>query len=49
MMLGQVSAEWCLYLLTAAVPVFLLDVSHISLRNYLVSQARSVFSTLLIV
>jgi len=39
--LGQVSAEWCLYLLITASPLYLHDVSHLSLHNYVVSNSTS--------
>ena len=34
---GQLAAEWCLYLLVYATPLYLYDVSHVSRRNYIVS------------
>ena len=37
MTFGQVSTEWCLYLLSRASPLYLVDIAHISIRDYLVS------------
>ena len=36
--LGQVAAEWCLYLLVSVIPLYLYDISHLSLLRYLVSR-----------
>jgi len=37
MTFSHVSAEWCLYLLITASPLYLHDVSHVSLHHYVVS------------
>ena len=42
--LGQVSADWCLYLLIFAMPLYLHDVSYVSLHSYLVSLASFGYS-----
>ena len=39
---GHVTAEWCLYLLLSASPVYLHDISHVGIHSYLVSVASCV-------
>jgi len=39
---GQLAADWCLYLLTTAMPMYLHDVLHVSRNNYLVNVVNVV-------